>query len=131
VNYYLVKTEPSTYSISDFEKEKTTIWDGVHNHQAISFIKQMKPGDTVFVYHSMSDKKVVGLARVSGEPYHNTDDQRFSWAVMMDFVGTIDGPTLAECKANSSLATFLLTTHSRLSVMPVPDTVAAWLLSKK
>jgi predicted RNA-binding protein with PUA-like domain len=120
MNYYLAKTEPSTYSISDFEKEKTTIWDGVHNYEAINVIKTMNPGDRVYIYHSMTDKKIVGLAEVIEPPFENTDDPRFSWAVKLKFIKRLNGPSLADIKQDPGLSSFKLVSHSRLSVMPVP-----------
>jgi predicted RNA-binding protein with PUA-like domain len=128
MNYFLAKTEPSTYSIDVFQNDIDTIWDGVHNYAAIGFIKQMKPGDTVFIYHSMTDKKVVGIAKVVGEPFENKDDPRHSWAVKMRFDTKIDGPTLKDFKANPDFKDFDLVRQSRLSVMKVPANVADWIL---
>jgi predicted RNA-binding protein with PUA-like domain len=130
MNHFLVKTEPSTYSIDDFAAETTTIWDGVHNYQAINVIKTMKYGDQIYVYHSMKDKKIVGLAEVVGEPYENTEDVRYSWAVKMRLIRKVDGPSLSEFKQDSQCAHFKLVTHSRLSVMPVPHNVAVWINSR-
>jgi predicted RNA-binding protein with PUA-like domain len=128
--YFLAKTEPSTYSIDDLEKEIETVWDGVHNYEAINYIKLMSEGDFVYIYHSMKDKKIVGLAEVAGKPFENKDDPRHSWAVRMRFVSKLDGPTLAEFKADKTLPTFKLVTHSRLSVMEVPDQVVSWISAR-
>lgn len=128
MNYFLAKTEPSTYSIDDFEKEGTTLWDGVHNHQAITVIKTMHIGDRVFIYHSMSDKKIVGEAEVIGEPFLNSSDERFSWAVEMRFLRRINGPSLQDFKAEPMFANFQLVRQSRLSTMVVPQEVAEWIL---
>jgi predicted RNA-binding protein with PUA-like domain len=130
MNYFLTKTEPSEYSITDFERDKETVWDGVHNYAAIGFIKSMKPGDRVFIYHSMKDKRIVGEAEVLGEPYQNTDDKRFSWAVRLGFLRSFEGPSLADFKAEPLHKDFALVRQSRLSVMPVPDTVAEWINSR-
>lgn len=127
MKYFLAKTDPDTYSIDTFEKEVETVWDGVHNHQAINVIKTMRPGDIVYIYHSMEGKSIVGLAEVTGEPFENTSDPRFSWAVRMKFVKRTNLVTLKEIKSEPSLADFLLVRHSRLSTMPVPNDVAAWL----
>ncbi len=129
MSYFLVKTDPDTYSIDDFIKDKQTIWDGVHNYQAINVIKTMRPGDKVYVYLSMTDKAIVGLAEVVGEPFLNTKDPRFSWAIELKFVSRLKPVSLAEIKANPLCKDFLLVRHSRLSVMPVPDNVADWLNS--
>lgn len=121
MNYWLVKADPDTdYSINDLQRDGTTTWDGVHNFQAINAIKAMQPDDEVYFYHSQKEKRIVGLARVSSEPYENTKDPRKSWAVELSFAASFDAPiTLARIKAQPGLEDFLLVRHSRLSVMPV------------
>ena len=64
MNYFLAKTEPSTYSIDDLERDRHTAWDGVTNAQAVRAIREMKPGDIVFIYHSGGVSSVVGMAAV-------------------------------------------------------------------
>jgi len=128
--YFLAKTDPDTYSLEDFKRDKQTIWDGVHNHQAIAVIKTMQPGDQVFIYLSMSDKAIVGLAEVVAAPFENKKDPRFSWAVELKLTHTMSPVTLASIKAESEFSDFLLVRHSRLSVMPVPDDIASWILKK-
>lgn len=127
MKYFLAKTDPDTYSVDDFEKESETLWDGVHNHQAINVIKTMSPGDIVYIYHSMQDKCIVGLAEVTGHPFENTSDPRFSWAVHMKFLKRTKPVTLKEIKSEPLLSEFLLVRHSRLSTMPVPNEIAEWL----
>ena len=124
---FLVKTDPESYSIEDFEKDGETEWDGVHNYQAINYIKTMCPGDKVYVYLSMSSKSIVALAKVIGEPYENKNDLRFSWAVRLKFVRRTKPVTLSEIKAEPMLKNFLLVRHSRLSVMPVDELTDNWL----
>ncbi len=124
---FLVKTDPETYSIEDFERDGETEWDGVHNYQAINYIKTMRPGDKVYVYLSMSSKSIVALAKVVGEPYENKKDLRFSWAVRLKFIRRTKPVTLSEIKAEPMLKNFLLVRHSRLSVMPVDELTDAWL----
>ena len=68
MKYFLAKTDPETYSIDDLERDKKTVWDGVKNPQALRAIREMQPGDKVFVYHSMADPQVVGLAEVASAP---------------------------------------------------------------
>jgi Uncharacterized conserved protein len=63
MNYWLMKSEPGTYSWSDLVKDKKTTWDGVRNFQARNHLKTMKKGDLAFIYHSGEDKAVVGIAR--------------------------------------------------------------------
>lgn len=127
---YLVKTEPSTYSIDDFMRDETTVWDGVHNYEAINNIKLMQIGDRIYVYHSMKDKKIVGLAEVVSLPYENKADDRFSWAVKLKFLQKINGPSLSEVKQIEKFAKFKLVTHTRLSVMSVPNDVVNWINSR-
>ena len=64
MSYFLAKTEPGTYSIDDLERDKRTAWDGVTNPQAVRAIREMKPGDIVFIYHSGGVSSVVGMAAV-------------------------------------------------------------------
>lgn len=130
MKYYLAKTDPDTYSIDDFEADKKTIWDGVHNYQAIGFIKQMEIGDTVFIYHSMSDKAILGVAKVIGEPFENKADPRYSWAVELEFLKRTVPLTLAEMKGEPLLKDLLLIKNPRLSTMPVPDEIADWITKK-
>lgn len=129
MRYFLAKTEPSSYSIEQLEKDGTTCWDGVHSYAAIGFIKQMQPGDRVFIYHSIKGLRIVGEAEVVSAPFLNTKDPRFSWAVDVRFVRKFDGPTLAQFKAESRFENFDLVRQSRLSTMAVPDDVAAWITS--
>jgi len=129
MKYFLAKTEPSTYSIEQFEKDKVTEWDGVHSYAAIGFIKQMQIGDRVFIYHSLKGLSIVGEAEVIGEPYLNTEDPRFSWAVKLRFIRKFDGPRLLDFKAQPNFASFDLVRQSRLSTMKVPDDVAQWIMA--
>ena len=68
MRYFLAKTDPETYSIDQLEKEKRTSWDGVNNPQAVRAIRDMQPGDKVFIYHSGGLSAVVGLAKVASAP---------------------------------------------------------------
>ena len=129
MRYFLAKTEPSSYSIEQLAIDKTTIWDGVHSYAAIGFIKQMQPGDRVFIYHSLKGLSVVGEAEVVEPPFLNTDDPRFSWAVKLKYVRSFNGPTLAQFKQKPEFAKFDLVRQSRLSTMIVPDEVATYINS--
>jgi len=122
-SWWLVKADPDTdYSIDDLEKDGQTEWTGVHNFQAINNIKLMKPGDLVYVYHSQKEKSIVGLAKISGDPYENLKDPRKSWAVRLIYVRKYAKPLhLSTVKANPVFFDFLLVRNSRLSVMPVPE----------
>ena len=68
-NYWILKTEPSTYSFDQLEREKTAVWDGVKNNLALKHIRQMTPGDRVLIYHTGDEKAVVGMADVVSVPY--------------------------------------------------------------
>src|ERR1041385_1429624 len=68
-NYWIVKTEPSTYSYDDLARQKAAVWDGVKNNLALKHLRQMKPGDQVLVYHTGDEKAVVGLAEVVSAAY--------------------------------------------------------------
>lgn len=127
MNYFLAKTDPDTFSIADFRNEGTTLWDGVHNNAALLFIKQMRPGDRVYIYESMSTKSIAGLAEVVGEPFKNDADPRPSWAVQMKYLKDLTPVSLATMKAEPTLKDFALIRQSRLSVMPVPEYVVKWL----
>ena len=127
---FLAKTEPSTFSIDDFEKEHITLWDGVHNYQAINVIKTWQVGDYVLIYHSVKERRIVGIAKVIEEPYQNLADSRFSWAAKLEFVTRFTSEeqiSLDTIKQSHLFDDFLLVKHSRLSVMPCPDDFVIWL----
>jgi predicted RNA-binding protein with PUA-like domain len=87
MKYFLAKTDPDTYSIDDLEQEKKTVWDGVMNPQAVRNIREMRPGDKVFIYHSGGLSAVVGLAQVTSEP--RTDPKQPKSAVAeFEFLGS-------------------------------------------
>jgi predicted RNA-binding protein with PUA-like domain len=121
MNYWLVKSEPSEYSYEDLEMDVSTYWDGVRNYAARNNLKSMKLGDSVLFYHSVNEKAVVGVSKVVKEYYQDptTDDERW---VVVDLAADrkLDKPvTLAEIKAEPSLAEIALVRQSRLSVMPL------------
>lgn len=127
---FLAKTEPSTFSIDDFEKEQITLWDGVHNYQAINVIKTWETGDYVLIYHSVKDKCIVGLGRVLESPFENKNDTRFSWSAKLEFITKFEPQeriNLAQIKQTNLFQNFLLVTNSRLSVMPCPDNFVTWI----
>lgn len=128
MNYYLAKSEPSTYSIDDLERDSRTTWDGVSNAQAVIFLKQMKPGDRVFIYHSGGVSAIVGLAEVVGESRPDPKNPK-SWLVDFKFIRKYAEPyvTLKQIKESGKFADFRLVRQSRLSTMDVPETVVAWL----
>ncbi len=129
--YFLVKTDPATYSIDDLERDKTTVWDGVRNPAALLAIRAMRPGDEVLIYHSQSEAAIVGLARVASEPRPDPNDAK-SWVVDVAFVRRLSQPvTLREIKESHLFDDWALVRQGRLSTMSVPDKVVAWLTEKK
>jgi predicted RNA-binding protein with PUA-like domain len=121
MNYWLVKTEPESYSWSDFVKDGKAAWTGVRNYQARNNLKAMKKGDSVLFYHSVSDKQVVGLARVEKEAYRDPTATEGDW-VCVDLVPIkpVANPvTLETIKADKILKEMPLVRNSRLSVTPV------------
>lgn len=121
MEYWLVKTEPETYSYHDLVKDKKTVWDGVRNFQARSNLKKMKAGDTVFVYHTGDVKAIVGIASVSKAGYPEPADQEWV-AVDLVPVKKLKKPvTLAQIKADKRLSDMKLVRAARLSVQPVTE----------
>ncbi len=119
MNYWLVKTEPGTYSWEDLVRDKKTTWDGVRNFQARNNLKAMKKGDLAFFYHSGDDKAVIGISKVSKEAYPDPKDK--DWLVVdLEVNKKLKNPvTLAQVKAIKKLADMVLVRVSRLSVQPV------------
>lgn len=116
-----MKSEPESYSWSDLVRDSGTEWDGVRNNAARLHLKAMKPRDEAFLYHSMSDKAVVGIMRVTRAAAPDPKDG--DWvSVRVEPVAALTRPvTLAEIKAEPSLAKMELIRQSRLSVAPVRD----------
>lgn len=119
MNYWLVKSEPDTYSWDDLVRDKKTTWDGVRNFQARSNLKAMKKGDIVFFYHTGDEKAIVGTATVTKE--HYPDPQDNEWVVLDISPGKkLKKPvTLAQIKSDKRLSNMVLVKASRLSVQPV------------
>ena len=120
--YWLMKSEPESYSWTDLVRDGGTEWDGVRNNAARLHLKAMKQGDEAFLYHSMSDKAVVGIMRITREA--RPDPRDGNWvSVRVEPVKALARPvTLAEIKAEPRLAKMELIRQSRLSVAPVrPD----------
>jgi len=119
-NYWIVKTEPSTYSFDQLERDGTTVWDGVRNNLALKHLREMKRGDRVLVYHSGEEKAVVGLAEVAAEAYPDPK-QKDPKLVVVDLkaAGRLPRPVpLAEIKQEPAFADLALVRIGRLSVAP-------------
>jgi predicted RNA-binding protein with PUA-like domain len=127
MNYFLAKTEPETYSIDDLEREQRTVWDGVTNAQAVRAIREMRPGDRVFIYHSGGVSSVVGIAAVRSEPRDDPKNPK-SAVVELEFAGRLEPPvTLAEIKQSGKFDDWALVRQGRLSTMAVPEKFVAWM----
>ena len=121
--YWLVKSEPSTYSWEQLEKDKQTAWSGVRNYAARLHLRSMKKGDEVLFYHSNEGTEIVGIAKVIKEAYQDptTDDDRWV-AVDLKPHKKIKNPvTLDTIKKDKRLASMALVRIGRLSVQPVND----------
>ena len=121
--YWLVKSEPGSWSWDDQVKKGTEHWDGVRNHQANNFMKEMKTGDKVFFYHSGDERQVVGICQVAKEHYPDHTDTTGKFGMVdLKTIGPVKTPvTLKEIKADGRMDHLLLIRNSRLSVMPIDD----------
>lgn len=128
--YWLVKSEPESYSWDNLVRDGKTAWTGVRNYTARIHLNAMRVGDEVLFYHSVTDKSVVGIARVSKTAFPDTTADEDGWvAVELAPVKPLAKPvTLAQIKAESSLKDIGLVRQGRLSVMPLKPTEYAKLL---
>ena len=127
MTYFLAKTEPGSYSIDQLERDQTTLWDGVTNPQAVRAIREMKPGNVIFIYHSGGQSAIVGWAQVVSEA-RSDPKQPKSAVVEIKYGGRIDPPvTLAEIKQSNLFADWALVRQGRLSTMPVPAEFVTWI----
>jgi len=125
--YFLAKTDPETYSIADLAREKRTVWDGVRNPQALRAIRAMRPGDRVFIYHSMGTAAIVGMARVVSEPRADPRNAKLS-VVDLEYLSSLEPPTtLAEIKSSGLFDDWALVRQGRLSTMSVPQAFVEWI----
>jgi predicted RNA-binding protein with PUA-like domain len=119
MNYWLVKTEPDTYSWADLQRDKKTTWDGVRNFQARTNIKKMEKGDTVFFYHTGDVKAIVGIATVAAPAYPEPRDNDWFAVDLVPKKALKNMVTLAQIKADKRLVDMTLVRAPRLSVQPV------------
>ena len=121
MQYWLVKTEPETYSWATLVKERRTAWTGVRNFQARRNLQSMKKGDVVLVYHSGSEKQVVGIGRVEREAYADPTATEGDWVcVELSASKELKQPvTLEAVKKDPDLKGILLAKNPRLSVQPL------------
>ena len=127
-NYWLAKQEPSGprgYSFEDLKKDKTTVWDGVHNNLALKHMREMKPGDLVLFYHTGDERQAVGIMEVISKPYPNPEETKERFIVVdVKYKKSLKKPvTLDEMKKQKKFKNWELIRISRLSVMPVPKEI--------
>ena len=130
-NYWILKTEPGSYSFDRLVSERRTVWDGVSNALALKHIRSMTKGDRAGIYHTGDEKALVGLARIASDPYPDPkgDDPKLV-VVEVEAGAQLAHPvTLAAIKANPAFAELALVRMSRLSVVPVPPELWKRLLS--
>jgi predicted RNA-binding protein with PUA-like domain len=131
-NRWLLKTEPSTYSYDDLERDRSGVWDGVANPVALKHLRAMAVGDECLIYHTGDQKRIVGMARVTKAAYPDPK-QSDPKLVVVDLVPVKRVPrpvTLREVKASELFAGWDLVRLPRLSVMPVTgpqwEAILAW-----
>ena len=119
--YWLMKSEPGTWSWEDQVRDGVAEWDGVRNHQAANNMKAMQPGDRAFFYHSVDEKRIVGIVEVVKTYYPDPSDPsgRFGMVDVKALKPMTRPVTLAEIKAEPRLGELALVRQSRLSVLPV------------
>jgi predicted RNA-binding protein with PUA-like domain len=123
-NYWLLKSEPSTWSWNDQVKSKIDMWDGVRNYQARNNLMKMKRKDLCFFYHSVSEKSIVGIVEVVKEHYPDPTDKKNKFVVVdVKAIEKLKNPvSLEDIKNNYKLKNIALIKQSRLSVMPINKT---------
>src|SRR5687767_1852585 len=119
-NHWLLKTEPSTYSWADLEREKNAVWDGVKNPVALKNLAAMRPGDDALIYHTGDEKAIVGLARVTKAAYPDpkANDPKLL-VVELAPVRPLSPVTLSAIKGDSAFRDSPLVRQGRLSVVPL------------
>lgn len=119
MKYWMVKSEPESYSFDDLVKDGATDWTGVRNFQARNNLREMCVGDKVLFYHSVTDKSVAGLAEVSRENFADPTDEKWIAVEIKPVEKCAKAVTLDEIKAEKSLENIALIKQSRLSVLPL------------
>ncbi len=130
MSFFVAKTDPDTYSIHDLEREGETTWDGVRNPQAVRAIREMRPDDLVFIYHSGGESAIVGLAQITSEPRPDPKDAK-SAVVRLRFRSRLDPPTtLAEIRKSGRFDSWALVRQPRLSTMAAPAEFVTWMQAR-
>lgn len=115
---YLLKTEPSTYSFADLQRDKTTVWDGVSNPVALKYLRGMKAGERLVIYHTGDEKQAVGTATVISV---DASDARNPQVKIKAGAPVAKPVTLAEVKSSTTFADSPLVRQGRLSVVPLNE----------
>jgi predicted RNA-binding protein with PUA-like domain len=115
---YLLKTEPTVYSFADLQREQTTIWDGVTNPAAVKYLRGMKSGEQLIIYHTGDEKSAVGTATVVSVDATDPKTPKVKIKVGKPLAKPV---TLAQVKANKLFADSPLVRQGRLSVVPLTD----------
>jgi predicted RNA-binding protein with PUA-like domain len=131
MDYWLLKSEPSTWSWDDQSKVKKEMWDGVRNYQARNNLMKMKKGDLCFFYHSVNEKKIVGIVEVVKEHYPDPTDitNKFVVVDIKTKKKLKNSVSLKQIKSQKKLSHLALIKQSRLSVMPIDE--ESWYLINK
>ncbi len=131
MNYWLLKSEPSAWSWDDQSKVKKEMWDGVRNYQARNNLMKMKKGDLCFFYHSVNEKKIVGIVEVVKKHYPDPTDITNKFVVVdIKTKKKLKNPvSLKQIKSQKKLSDLALIKQSRLSVMPIDE--ESWYLINK
>lgn len=128
MQYWLMKSEPGAWSWDDQVRKGVEPWNGVRNFQAANNMKSMRLGDRAFFYHSVDEKRIVGIVEIVKEYHPDPTDEtgRFGMVAVKALMPLKTPVTLAQIKAEPALSDLALLRQSRLSVMPIPP--AAWAL---
>lgn len=122
--YWLLKTEPSTYSFADLVREKKTRWDGIRNPVALKHLREAAPGDRALVYHTGGEKAAVGEAELTSAAYDDPKDPKLAVIDLRAGAPLAKPVTLAQLKAEPLFADSPLVKQGRLSFVPLTD--AQW-----
>ena len=124
MKYWLLKSEPDTWSWDNQVKEGASMWDGVRNYQARNNLKEMKKNDLCFFYHSVTERSIVGIVKVVKEYYPDPTDKTDRFVVVdVKAIKKLKKPvSLDQIKENNKLKDIALIKQSRLSVMPLKKT---------
>jgi predicted RNA-binding protein with PUA-like domain len=125
--FYLLKTEPSTYSFADLQRETSTVWDGVTNPVAVRNLREMKPGDRLVIYHTGDEKSAVGTASVVSVDVSDQKNPRITIKAGRPIARPV---TLAEVKSQPLFKDSPLVRQSRLSVVPLTEAQHKFLLGQ-